>query len=114
MAEAESPELPKVPPRSKAAEEALLEEGQLDAYMDFDPASLSTNERLIYLKKRLAEVNYEYKQLSLAKLEFEKSGKTQALAQIRVGFADNFKSRKYVVTELRAMGETVTDPFIKA
>jgi len=92
-----------------------LEEAQINAYMEAVNANgegPTDAERLAYLKARLFQVQAEYKALVLQRHEVEARKNEELLNKITSSFRENWKARKYVVTELRKCGETVEDKFI--
>lgn len=91
-----------------------IEQGTIDAYMDNEVAEAIQNEdRIAYLKGRLEAVKHDYKALRLHQCEAEAKKDEQTISKLTAGFRENYKARKYVVTQLRALGQTVEDPFIK-
>lgn len=98
--------------RKEFPKDIPVEEGEIDAYMDADKLEIKNGELLTYLKRRLAEVNHEYKVLMMQRRELEGSKRDNALQQIRAAFTENYKARKYIVLTLREMGEKVDDKFV--
>lgn len=94
----------------------IVEEAEVDAYMDEDNAGKekpSNEDWKNYLLFRYREIKEQYKAYMVAKREAELGKKTEWVAQSRQGFMDNYKSRKIVVRELRKLGEKIEDPFIQ-
>jgi hypothetical protein len=97
---------------AKAIEAVEVEEAEIDAYMDDGGEELTDDDRIGYLRTRYNQVLKEYKGLVLQKEEAEARKEEQLLTQLRAAFGPNFKARKYLVRELRRMGEEVKDRFI--
>lgn len=93
------------------SDEVKAEEAAVDAYMD-GVSEPSEMERVIYLRRRYVEVGFEYKTLLQIKEEATKTSNQMQLGQVRDGMMANYKARKYVVTELRKLGQKVEDKFI--
>lgn len=89
-----------------------VEEAEINAYMESEEESPSENEIKEYLYNRLREVKEGYKSLKLQKMELEATKNEQGLNQITKLFRNSFVARRFFVTELRRMGETVKDRFI--
>lgn len=91
---------------------------EVEAYMDQltqSPEAPTTKEQVEYLNARYVYIKDQAKRLQLEKSEIEGSkadSKAQGIATIRAAFAENYKARKYVVTELRRLGEKIEDRFI--
>jgi hypothetical protein len=90
----------------------------VEAYMDqikSSPEAPSEKDRKEYLKARYEFIKAQAIRLQLEKHELESvkaDQKQQMLANIRTAFAENYKVRKYCVTELRKLGEKIEDQFI--
>lgn len=90
-----------------------IEQGTIDAYVDNEAAeAISNEERIGFLKSRLEAVKTEYKALRLHHCEAEAKKDEQTIGKLTAAFRENYKARKYCVTQLRALGQTVEDPFI--
>ncbi len=89
-----------------------VEEAAVDAYAEASLLKPSDSETIAYLRKRLEDINTEYKTLKMIRAESEATGNKQILQNIMGGFRENFKVRKYVVAALRKMGQPVDDPFV--
>lgn len=90
-----------------------VEQGTIDAYADNEVAEAITNEeRIEYLMMRLMGVKKDYKFLRLQQLEAEGRNDDQSINKLTAAFRENYKARKYCVHGLRALGQTVDDPFI--
>jgi len=99
----------------KGKTEKELEEAEIDAYMDLeiqDAEAPQPEERLSYLQTRYAQVKNDYKVLQLQKAEAEAKKDENMLNKLRGLFRENFKGRKYTVTELRKLGQKVEDPYV--
>lgn len=94
--------------------EELAVEAYIDQITKSDEAPSET-ERKQYLNARYQFVKDQAKRLQLEKMELEAiktDQKNQLLMNIRATFTENYKIRKYCVTELRKLGEKIEDKFI--
>jgi len=89
-----------------------VEEAEVNAYMEADSEKPKDDIRKVYLKGRYEGIKSEYRTLRLAKEEAEQRKDEKRITELTPHFRDNFKARKWAVTSLRAMGETLEDPFI--
>lgn len=89
-----------------------IEDAAIDAYMDADSEKPDDKTRKLYAKSRYENVKSEYRTLKLAKEEAEQRKDEKRISDLTTAFRENFKARKWAVTTLRQMGETVDDPFI--
>ena len=92
-----------------------VEEASIDAYMDEETSNGSgptKEEYITYLRERLKLICSEYKTFMLHKREALATSRQDILSQLRDGFQKNYAARKWIVRELRSLGETVDDPFI--
>ncbi len=94
------------------------EELEVEAYMDqlpSGPEAPTDKDRKDYLNARYTFVKDQAKRLQLEKAELESvktESKKQVMDNIRSAFAENYRIRKYCVTELRKLGEKIEDKFI--
>ena len=91
-----------------------VEEAEIDAYMetddkDSDPSEAEWTE---YLKSRYENVKGNYKLLKLQKMEFEGRKDENSMNRLNPLFAQNYRERKYIVSELRKLGIEVEDRFV--
>jgi hypothetical protein len=94
-----------------------LDEADIDRYMDAENANgagPTAKERTDFLRARHKAICDEYKSLMLLREEAKATENKQRLAQLREAFEANYRTRKWVVRELRAAGETVEDRFVPA
>lgn len=89
-----------------------VEEAEVNAYMDAEAEKPQDDIRKLYLKQRYEGIKSEYRSLRLAKEEAEQRKDEKRVTELTTHFRDNFKARKWAVTNLRQMGEEVEDPFI--
>lgn len=94
------------------------EELAVEAYIDQLQTSSEApthDERVTYLKQQYANTKSGAKSLQLERSVIERMDgkkKDDAMNAMRTAFAENYKFRKVIVTELRKMGEKVEDQFI--
>lgn len=88
------------------------EEGDVLAYMDSGLESLSDKDRVAHLWDRLSVVREVYRKLKLAREDASRMGNEETLNRLQKAFRGNYRDRKDSVTALRALGESVDDPFI--
>lgn len=99
--------------RKSERQKVEVEEGVLNVYMDEDQGvRLSDIETLRFLRERYDGVKSEYKILLFNKRELEARKDEEGINRLTKAFRDNYKSRKWVVTELRLLGMSVEDRFI--
>jgi hypothetical protein len=97
------------------AEAEKVEQAEIDSYMDVENSGgdgPTSEERLAFLKTRYAQVKEEYKLLQLQREEIEATKKEDLLPRVNQAFSANYKTRKFLVKELRKAGEKVEDRFI--
>jgi hypothetical protein len=100
-------------PEEKKIEERKIEEAEVNAYMECaDGQKPNENERRDWLRARYMDVIREYKQLLLLKEEVEYRKNDEAMNRLTQSFRENYKTRRWVVTELRKIGDTVEDKFV--
>lgn len=94
------------------------EELEIEAYIDqipTGPDAPTEKDRKDYLKGRYTFCKDQAKALQLQKEELDgiptKESK-QTMEAIRAAFSQNYRVRKYCVTELRKLGEKIEDKFI--
>lgn len=90
-----------------------IEQGLIDAYMD-DPRGHGPTDatRKAFLHGRLRSVKQEYETLIMLREEAAAKKDDKRIAEFALAFRDNYKARKYAITQLRQMGEEVEDPFV--
>jgi len=89
------------------------EEAELAAYMEAgDGQAPGQEDRRAYLQRRHAEIDREYRDLLLQKEEIEARRNEKLLDAVTAMFRENWKARKFVVVELRRLGEEVDDRFV--
>lgn len=94
------------------------EDLEVQSYMDSIPKSgeaPSDKDRLERYKLRYQFIKDQAKGLQLEREEIEAGkmkDKDQMLLKITAAFADNYRNRKTIVTELRRLGEKIDDTFI--
>jgi len=93
------------------AENERVEQAEVDAYIQADGA-LADADRLEYLKTRYEQVKMEYRNLQLNREEIEALKRDDLKGRVSEQFAQNYKARKWVVTELRKRGIAVDDKFV--
>ena len=99
-------------------DKAEPEELAVEAYMDQLGGSSEApteEERKAYLKRQYEGVKATAKSLQLERAVIERmDGKKRedAMNNMRGAFAENYKFRKIIVTEMRKLGEKVEDQFI--
>jgi hypothetical protein len=87
-----------------------IEQAELDKYMDVE--CLLEDTYLQHLRIRYSEILREYESFLCVQREAIES-KREDLQSRMVGlFRNNYKSRKYIVMELRKRGEKVEDKFV--
>jgi hypothetical protein len=91
-----------------------VEAAAVNAYMDAEAEKPRDDIRKLYLKSRYESIKAEYRDLRLYKDEAEQRKDEKRITELTTSFRNNFKARKWAVTSLRDMGETVEDPFIGA
>jgi len=90
----------------------------IEAYMDQLTKSVeapTNDERKARYYQRYEFIKGEAKRLQMDREEIEAGSskqKEQLLSSVRTAFTENYRSRKNIVTELRKLGEKITDPFI--
>lgn len=91
-----------------------IEEGEFQRYMDAEAVDGEWNETnfLAYLQKRYEEIQAEYQALHFNLREAEGSKREEMLARLAPLFRANYKSRKFVVLELRKRGLEIKDRFV--
>lgn len=89
-----------------------IEEAEVNAYMEAEAEKPKDDVRKLYLKSRYESIKAAYRDLRLYKEEAEQRKDEKRVTELTPQFRDNFKARKWAVTMLREMGETVEDPFI--
>lgn len=93
-------------------EEDKIEPAEYDAYVEADHGELTDKDKIDFFKVRYQSILSEYKVLKLQRLECKFTEREEILTQIRKAFESNYRARKYVVKELRLLGERVTDPYV--
>ena len=89
------------------------EEAEINAYMEAQLGeTISKDYEIAFLWKRYRGILDEYKGYRLVNDEAKKLGGTKRLADLSVGFRDNYESRQYLVLRLRELGEKVDDKFV--
>ena len=89
-----------------------VEEAEVNAYMDAVAETPEEKTKKLYTKSRYEGIKSEYRTLRLAKDEAAARKDEKRITELTPAFRENFKARKWAVTTLRQMGETVEDPFI--
>lgn len=97
----------------KKTSETEPQEAEINVYMESpDGQGPKEDDRKAYLKGRHEEVKRDYKILCLQKEEAQGCKREDMLNQLTTAFRNNWKARRYVVVELRRMGEQVEDSFV--
>jgi hypothetical protein len=90
-----------------------LEPGELSRYMDSESDDGITDEKFAdYLRIRYEQILQEYQQLKMQLREAEGAKRDDIKDRLRHVLEQNYKSRKYVVRELRKRGVEIKDQFI--
>jgi hypothetical protein len=92
-----------------------VEQGEIDAYADSENAGTAGptgDERQAYLRARYEQIKIEYKSLQLQQEEYKCSKRDELVQKVREAFGHNYAARKYVVRELRKVGEKIEDKFV--
>ena len=103
-------------PAQSAEFDATFEQADLDAYIegvkDNEGDEPTKEERIAYYWARYEKVKATYAHLKLQKEEAEGRKSQEALSSVLSAFRQNFIARRFVVAELRKLGEEVKDPYI--
>lgn len=97
------------------AEKPKTEEAEVNAYMEAENSGIeapSEADRRAYLWKRYRETVDLYVALQLQKEECVGVKSESLMNSLTAHFRDNYKARRWIVTELRKMGEKVDDKFV--
>lgn len=86
---------------------------ELSAYMDED-GELSNDRFVAYLRQRYGEIKSEYEVMLCNLREAEGAKREDIRRKLLDTFLQNYRSRKWVVRELRKHGETVEDRHVPA
>lgn len=89
-----------------------VEEAEVNAYMEAASEKPSDERRKLFLQSRYEQVKREYQDLRLLKEEAEGRKDDKRVNELTGHFRENFKARKWAVTQLRQAGANVEDPFI--
>lgn len=92
-----------------------VEPGEIDAYMDPEGAGkdgLSDEHRRKLYLTRYDAIREEYRVLMCLRAEFDATKNEEGLANVRRRFETNYKARKFLVRELRLLGEKLEDRFV--
>jgi hypothetical protein len=93
-----------------------FEQGELSAYMEAVHAdgmdAITDAERLEYYRGRYDKIKATYRSLLLQKEEADGRKDEEALTALAPHFRRNFVARRHVVSELRKLAETVSDPYV--
>ena len=98
----------------KQEPEELEVEAFMDRYSSSEEAPGDSDRRKWY-RARYEFIREAAKRIQLEREEIERTGgkqKEQMLNSIRQAFADNYRSRKAIVTALRMLGEKVEDTLV--
>lgn len=88
-----------------------IEPAEIDAYMA-GKGIYSEKEWVAHLYTRYESIKTAYKSLKLIHDELELRKDEAKLKSMRSNFTENYKSRAWVVRELRKAGEKVEDKFV--
>jgi hypothetical protein len=100
----------------KAAESAEDERLELEAYRDLDnssPEDAHNKEYVGYLRARYEQVKGDYTTLMCNQREAEGAKNDEMKNRLSTLFTTNYRTRKWLVRELRSLGEKIEDKFIK-
>ncbi len=95
-------------------ESVAIEPAELSAYMDVETANgaLSPEAYLKYLKDRYQQVKDEYQALMFNSREARYADRKDMAATLSAAFQANYKSRKWIVRELRRNGIPIEDKYV--
>jgi len=90
-----------------------VEEAEINAYMEnANGEGPNERDRKDYLTARYENVKAQYKFLLLQREEADGRKADDDMNKLTAAFRENYKARRYVVTELRRMGQAVDDKFV--
>jgi hypothetical protein len=93
-------------------EKEEINELELQAYMDLDEYEIQDEKWKRYLILRYAEVRATFDKLMLNKREAEGMKQEETLNKMAPLFRANYKERKFIVKQLRKLGEKVEDKYV--
>jgi len=97
-----------------SGKDEVVEPAELNKYMDAECASKDEVLDKNYLLTRYEQIKSQYDVLHRERDEAEKTANQELKNRVSELFTQNYKARKYIVRELRRMGEKIEDKFVVA